>query len=636
MLLFIKNNYYIRRIWLFIAVFLFLELVEMACVVLRDRILMDWSVFSILEMGGDFLIESCVVLCYLLLPFLIYLWILPQKRHLGRGDRLITMIWFTLFTGLVAFGETAEFLFWDEFSVRFNFIAVDYLVYTKEVIGNIWESYPLFWIILSIVIIAAIAAKTCGNFLFPKLPAPPLKIRVAWVACSILLCITAFFSIDIKDAEKGDNKFNNELSKNGLYALFSAFIKNELKYSEFYPTRNQQEAAAFLRGDLSAPNLSFSLKDDSIEHTSHPDGPPMDANIMIVIMESMGSEFLNEKRIDGANLTPNLSSLSRQGIFFPNTYASGTRSVRGLEAVSTAIPPLPGMAIVRRKDNENIQTIGSVFADRGYERKWIYGGYGLFDNMNAYFGGNGFNVVDRTNLDNDEITHTTIWGVCDEDLFKRAVKEASKSWTARKPFLNIVFTTSNHRPYTYPEGKIDIPSKTGREGAVKYADYAVGELIRQSKEQPWFDNTIFIFIADHGAGSAGKKELNPETHLIPLIIYAPKLIQPQRFDYPISQIDTMATLLGVMNIPYTISSYGKDARLPGYKPRYFISNYQNLGYFEDGVLVALKPVRETTYYVNGEKVEETPELQVYRDKAISYYQHASDWRRHLSLSTKQE
>lgn len=155
-------------------------------------------------------------------------------------------------------------------------------------------------------------------------------------------------------------------------------------------------------------------------------------------MESMGAEFLNECRKDGEDITPCLSRLGREGIFFPNTYATGTRSVRGLEAVSTSIPPLPGMSIVRREGNENLRTIGSIFKEKGYDLKWIYGGYGYFDNMNYFFGNNGFQVMDRNSMDDSEVTHSTIWGVCDEDLFRRAIREADESCGRGVPFLQVV------------------------------------------------------------------------------------------------------------------------------------------------------------------------------------------------------
>ena len=140
--------------------------------------------------------------------------------------------------------------------------------------------------------------------------------------------------------------------------------------------------------------------------------------MIVVLMESMSAKYLDENQPEGMpEITPNLSRLSREGLFFSNAYATGTRSVRGIEAVTLSVPPLPGMSIVRRQKNENLFNIGSVFAEKGYDNKWIYGGYGYFDNMNYFFGHNGFQVVDRAVWDKDEVTFANAWGAADEDTF---------------------------------------------------------------------------------------------------------------------------------------------------------------------------------------------------------------------------
>ena len=287
------------------------------------------------------------------------------------------------------------------------------------------------------------------------------------------------------------------------------------------------------------------------------------------------------------------------------------------------------MSILRQEGNEHLQTIGSIFRDKGYDLKWIYGGYGYFDNMNYFFGNNGFQVLDRHSMDDSEVTHSTIWGVCDEDLFRRAVREADESCGRGKPFLQVVFTTSNHRPYTYPEGRIDIPSHTGRMGAVKYADYAVGAFVEEARTRPWFDNTLFVFVGDHGAGSAGKQALNPETHRIFSIFYAPALLKPERRETPVSQIDVLPTLLGLLKWPYDAAFYGKDALKPSYQSRYFVSNYQYIGYLKGKDMVVLKPQRRVEFFRDGKAVEPDGRMKELEKEAVYYYQHASDWRTNL-------
>lgn len=257
----------------------------------------------------------------------------------------------------------------------------------------------------------------------------------------------------------------------------------------------------------------------------------------------------------------------------------------------------------------------------------FYGGYGYFDNMNYFFGHNGFQVVDRAVWDKDEVTFANAWGAADEDTFAKVIREADKSYAAGKPFLTVLLTISNHRPYTYPEGRIDIPSeKGGRLGGVKYADYAVGQFVKEAKSKPWFDNTLFVFVADHTAGAAGKEEISLEGHHIPFIIYAPKLVKARRIDMPVSQIDVLPTLLGLLNFDYDSRFYGQDALSANYEPRFFVSNYQKVGYVKNGVNVILKPVRRFSYEP-GDADPKTVDENL--KEGIAFYQQADRWEENM-------
>ncbi|MGY8831832.1 MAG: LTA synthase family protein, partial [Pseudomonadales bacterium] len=230
---------------------------------------------------------------------------------------------------------------------------------------------------------------------------------------------------------------------------------------------------------------------------------------------------------------------------FSKFYATGTRTDRGLEAITLSIPPTPGRSIVKRIGREaGYASLGQQFAAQGYDSAFLYGGRGYFDNMNAFFGGNGYRIVDQSSVAEADIAFKNAWGMSDEDLYKQALKIADADHAAGKPFFLQLMTTSNHRPYTYPEGRIDIPSGDGREGAVKYTDYAIGQLLAQVREKPWFKDTLFVFVADHTAGSAGKEDLPVANYHIPLFIYAPEHIEPREFTDVVSQIDLAPTLLG--------------------------------------------------------------------------------------------
>src|SRR6185436_2097905 len=233
--------------------------------------------------------------------------------------------------------------------------------------------------------------------------------------------------------------------------------------------------------------------------------------------------------------------------------------------------------------NEALFTLGSVFEDRGFDTAFVYGGYGYFDNLNYFFSHNDYRAVDRTALAKEDIHYENIWGVADEDLFTLAMREMDDS-TRRgpgRPFFMHVMTTSNHRPYTYPPGRIDIPSGTGRSGAVKYTDYAIGEFLRKARDHAWFDDTVFVITADHGASARGTTQIPLAKYRIPLFIYSPAHVAPGRFERLMSQIDIAPTVLGLLNMGYSSKFYGHDVfKVAPEADRALLGNYQTLGYMK--------------------------------------------------------
>ncbi|MEK6734360.1 MAG: LTA synthase family protein, partial [Pseudomonadota bacterium] len=274
-------------------------------------------------------------------------------------------------------------------------------------------------------------------------------------------------------------------------------------------------------------------------------------------------------------------------------------------------------SILRRENNENLFSITTILNKENYDSKFIYGGYGYFDNMNYFFENNGFKIIDRNNAPKEEVVFANIWGISDEDLYSQVLKEADKSYQNGQKFFSLVMTTSNHRPYTYPEGRIDIPSHSNRQGGVKYTDFALGDFLKRASEKPWFDNTIFVITADHCAGSAGKKALSPEKYHIPLLIYAPKIIKPAVIPTLSGQIDIAPTILGLLNISYESKFFGNDIFRKNYQNA-FISTFQKLGYIENNRVVILSPAKEVQIYdLNNDEIFDDKQII---NQAIDYYQ----------------
>ena len=626
----------------FIIIFLLVSFVTRTVLLAMTFNLADTSPVEMLKVFATGMFYDFVAVSYYLIPFVIYLIVVPRKIFNSKLHKIIALLVYFAVIYSVVFNGFSEYFFWEEFGKRFNFIAVDYLVYTHEVIHNILESYPIPLLLAIILLITGVIfyinhkksrlhkdAFSCDMSFWQR-----LKIGSIYLALPLLF----FVMLDKQTlAERIPNKFDQELAKNGLYSLFSAFRHNELDYEEFYKTLDDNAVFKRLHILLKRDNTTFVSNDlHDIAREVHYDGTPQKHNIILIMVESLSAEYLGAFG-DKRGLTPHLDALTKKSLFFTNLYATGTRTVRGMEAVTLSLPPTPGRSIVKRPDCQGLDSAGVVFGKLGYENKFIYAGHGYFDNMNYFFSHNGFKIVDRFDFADDEVTFSNVWGVCDEDLLNKVAKEADSSYAKGKPFFSFVMTTSNHRPYTYPDGKIDIPSHTGRRGGVKYTDYAIHKFLEEAQKKPWFDNTIFVIVADHNGGSAGKTALPVWRYKIPLIVYAPKLIKPRKVTKLASQVDVVPTLLGLLHQSYEAKFYGDDILRADHKARAFIGNYQKLGLLRNGALTVLSPDKSVQHYriekqtLYSVKYAEEKAKEADVNDTITYYQSASWLYKHHAL-----
>ncbi|PIV41092.1 MAG: sulfatase [Nitrospirae bacterium CG02_land_8_20_14_3_00_44_33] len=615
-------------VYLFFAVFTALSFITRTILLVKSLPIIDLTPLLLIKIYGVGLFFDIVAAAYFSLPLVLYLIVVPDKIYQSRLHK--PFIYFSSFVilYLLFFNGVSEYFFFDEFGVRFNFIAVDYLIYTREVVKNIRESYPMPAILTAIAVISLTAFMSLRKLLDLSISAKSsLKQRIKSGLVFMAVPVLSYAFVDLGFAKISANNYANELSANGVYSLFAAFKNNKINYETFYATRDNRTVFQKARFLLKESNNYF-VNDNIFDVTREIKnaGEEKRLNVVVIVEESLSSEFLGVFG-NKNNLTPALDRLAKESLLFTNMHATGTRTDRGLEAVTLSVPPTPGRSIVKRPNNENMFSWGLIMKNRGYDTMFIYGGYGYFDNMNYFFSHNGFNVIDRTDLDRNEIVFENAWGVSDEDLFNKAVKEFSKSYKNNKPFFALIMTTSNHRPYTYPEGRIDIPSHSGRNGAVKYSDYAIGKLINDAQKEAWFKDTVFVIVADHCAGSAGKASLPVNRYEIPLLIYSPSHFRPQRIDKLASQIDIAPTVLGLLNFSYKTKFFGKDIlKMQPEQERALIGTYQKLGYVKNNRLAVLDIKKKGTVYQfdrrSGE-IKELPPDGNLLDEAISYYQAAN-------------
>lgn len=578
---------------------------------------------------------------YLSLPGVIYLSVIPNRFIGSLFDKIVVYFFYSLTTFILVFTFFAEITFWEEFRSRFNFIAVDYLIYTYEVISNINESYPLPLLISGVVAITAAIV-----FIFQKRKVfsqtfsykPTIYQRLSILAAVVTITLLFMSFVDNEDAEWSQNRYNNEISKSGIYSFFAAMRNNRIEYDRYYTTIKNNDAFEIVKSELCGDQIKFTGHSIlSIDRSVTHKGTPLHPNIVFILMESMSASFMKEFG-NQSGITPHMDAIASEGIFFRNLYATGTRTVRGMEAVTLCIPPTPGQSIVKRPNNHGLYTVASVFNEKGYNSSFFYGGDGYFDNMNRYFGGNGFTIYDRGlgsvlsddirtirhNIDDEEVTFENAWGVCDEDIYSKMLKVADNNYKQGRPFFNFVMTTSNHKPYTYPGEKIDIPSGTGREGAVKYADYALGKMLEEAKGKAWFKNTVFVIVADHCASSAGKDEIDVANYHIPAIIYN-LTDKKMSINKQCSQIDIFPTLFSLLRWDYRSNFFGNDILNGQYRERALIGTYIKLGLLRGNEIMVLSDQKKQTFYKWNKKDNNLipkPVQNSFLKETVAWYQTA--------------
>jgi phosphoglycerol transferase MdoB-like AlkP superfamily enzyme len=443
-------------------------------------------------------------------------------------------------------------------------------------------------------------------------------------------------TVPLKGANATADRTLNEIANNGSVSFICAAWTRHLDYAAFYRTLALDEAYARVRERLAAPGNQFLSERHSIRRRVAGDPNKPKLNVVIVLEESLGSEFWGSLGRKKETLTPQMDRLAaEEGLLFTNLYASGNRTVRGFEGVLSSFPPLPGDSIVKRDRSDNVETIARVLKRDGYRTLFLYGGRGLFDGMRAFAVRNGYDrFIEQKDF--HEPTFTTIWGVCDEDLFARTIAELRALHQTGEPFLATVLSVSNHKPYTYPAGRIpEDPNRRKRAHAVKYSDYALGQFFQAAKQEAFWTNTIFAVVADHGARVYGSMSIPIESYEIPLVLLGPAAVQaPARVPALGCSLDVAPTILGLIGRPYESLFFGRDLLRPapaGEDGRVFINHNRDIALLARERLVVLGLRKSVEVYAGDPKAGDMravaapgPREQEIEADAAGFYQVADD------------
>jgi phosphoglycerol transferase MdoB-like AlkP superfamily enzyme len=568
---------------------------------------------------------------YLLTPFILYVLLVPSRWYQGRANRIIMTVGSLLTLVGMLYLSCVEYFFFEEFSARFNLVAVDYLMYPTEVIGDIRDAYPVK------TVLAATCVLALAIFLLLRkrlLPNGNENMRLGKRTGFALLHFALLgFGIGFVHAgsftasnTNSTNRVANEIASNGAATFFRALRTSEIEYPAYYLTRSREQNLNRLTEYFASQGTPMRLTPDGRmerQFAAKPAGLGK-LNVVVVAEESLGAEF---SKLYGSHedLTPNFDRIAQQGLWFKNMYASGTRTVRGLEAITASFPPIPSVSILRRPNNEGIATWGQIMSKQGYSTSFLYGGYGYFDNMNYFYEHNGYAVLDRNDI--DHVRFANIWGVSDEDLFDRALTYFDERSNAKEPFFSIVMTTSNHKPFTFREGVPGVPAKGGgRAAGVRYADFALGYFLKEAEKHDWFKDTIFVVLGDHGARVYGKAEIPLKTYEIPLMIYAPAHLQPQAVTTLTSQIDVAPTVLGLLGFAYEAPFFGTDVLACSTCERMTLfSHNHDVAVYKEGELAVFglnKELNTVQYNRAADSYTEVPQNEELTDLGVAIYQTA--------------
>lgn len=475
------------------------------------------TIFEVFWVGFRF--DLMVGLC-LVLWQIVHISIVPSSRRLGPVSRAMFEFEWIFGALLLPLLCVVEWLFFDEFQSRLNYIAFEYLVYPTEVCCNIWQSYAV------VPILSGVATAGGMLYLFSRrrltaLLDAPLSAGGRFVvpAGALVAIVGLWFTTGMANCKVSADRVTGECAGNGLYSFVYYAVTCRFDYDENYVIIDKADAIRRVRRQV------VGATDRMIEPSSNPvdrivatGAPRRDWNVVLILEESFGSNFVGALG-DDRGLTPQFDALARRGVLFDNFYATGNRTARALEAVMSSMPPLPTESILKRDHSDRVFTLANVLAERGYERLFVTGGRGLFDGVRSFMTQNGFNRF----IELSDFRHpvfTNAWGVSDEDLFRRSLSELDKLHAGGKPFFATLLTVSNHRPYTFPEGRI-ADAKQTRQSAVRYADWALGYFFREAKAHEFYKDTLFVVMGDHGARIYGSQLFPLQSYRVPVLMIRP-------------------------------------------------------------------------------------------------------------------
>lgn len=577
----------------------------------------DWATLFLQGLRVD-IASLCMLIS---VPVLIWIVTVAVRR---RGSPALWLQWWPAFalTVLVLF-ELPTIAFIEDYNTRPNYLMFDYLRYPQEVIGMLWGDYrfTLLGTLIALPLTFLAFLRLFRRFGEAVDYRPILgRRRMLAQKALILLVFVPAMALGMRSSLQhrplnpslvafSEDPLVNQLVLNSAYsASYSQYMRS--RYDSQYKPRFDMPAQQFL--------ATVSGKPD----THVPSETTASKNIVVLLQESLGAEFVG--RLGGQQLTPELDKLAEQGIWFDQLYATGTRSARGVEAVISGFLPTASEAVLKRPQSQHdFFTFACLAREQGYETIFVYGGEAHFDNMKSFLLNNCFDrAVDKHQFINPAFVGS--WGVSDEDMYDK-VDELLTNGTERPKFV-FAFTVSNHSPWEYPEGRITLPDGEQhhtREATVRYSDHALGQFFTTAKQRPYWQNSLFLVVADHNSRVYGTDQFPVKYFHIPGLILGAD-VTPRTVPQLCSQIDMLPTLLALVGIDNESPAPGRNVLAADFSPRAVMQYYETFAYLEQDILILIGTDGVVQRFKkNGDHLDLIndlpPELTPMNTRAIAYH-----------------
>ena len=582
-----------------------------------SRLALSWYYFdrigSLADLGYMLLqgvrVDLIVVGALFAIPLLISLWL--SDGPVSKAAVTVVKGWLYVAFAAIVFMEVVTPQFIVEYDLRPNRLFIDYLIYPAEVFSMLWQGYKLvMFLSLASIALAIIGARYFLQQFSAHVVTASVVQRVA------LTVLVLFVSALAVRSSLQHRPFNPSLAYFSSDNLVNSLMLDST-YSVMYALYNEgaEKQAADLYGKMAERDIIAKVRaaaDDGVDpyvsdeeptlhrHQASFEGAPR--NIVILLQESLGARYVGA--LGGKDLTPKLDALMKEGWYFTNAYSTGTRSVRGIEAVFTGFSPGPSRSTVKlSKSQSGFFNLAALLKRHSYFTQFMYGGESHFDNMKSFFLGNGVDDIhDLPTFENPRFVGS--WGASDEDLYIEADKQFTALHKTGKPFFSLVFSTSNHSPWEYPEGceASYVSAEHSRETAVQYADCALGDFIRVAQKSAYWDDTIFLIVADHDSRVSGADMVPIDHFRIPALILGGG-ITPHEDARLVSQMDLPVTLLSLAGISDETPMLGFDMTtdVPVSKQRAMLQYGENFAWLTPNHAVVLRPGLPATVFTHDGK-----------------------------------